>query len=199
LNLYLENFPETNLRSSSEIFSAFFPSILVDFKSSSEIFSAFFHLPCPILGVRRESFQHYSIYPSRLPKFVGNLFRNISFTVTDILRSPKNFSAFFHYHRPISKVRRESFRHLSINTSRPTKIARILCGNFPSYPGRLLKFDANLSCNSPLNPSDFLSSSRVIPANFYPTLTDPRRSSRVFQATLHPPRSTQRRSPLLIA
>ena len=148
-----------DIQSSLRIFSAFFPSTLLDIRSSLEIFSAIFHLPQPTSKVRRISFLHFSIYLSRFQKFVGNLFINFPYTFPDILRSPKKFSAFFRYHRPISKVRRESFRQLSINTSRPSKFAGILCGNFPSYPDRQRGTRA---------------------ATLLP------RSPRIFSATLHP-------------
>ena len=116
-------------RGSKGIFPAFFHLPYSTFRGSLGIFPAFFHLPYSIFGVRRKSFLHFSIYPSRLQKFVGNLFSIFPSSLPDIRSSPEIFSASFHSHRPISKVRRESFRQLSINTSRPTKFAGILRGN----------------------------------------------------------------------
>jgi len=113
LDLCLENFHKTNLRSSSRIFSAFFLhpwpifgvrrksflhfSILPSstFRGSLGIFPSFFHQPQPTSGVRRKSFQHFSIYPGRLPEFVANLFSNFPSSLPDIQSSPKKFSAFF--------------------------------------------------------------------------------------------------------
>ena len=94
-------------------------------RSSFGIFSAFFHLQCMIFGVRPKSFQHYSIYPCRLQKIDWNLFRNFPYTFADIWRSPEIFSAFFHYPRSISEVRRNSFQKFFIFPC-PTSKVRVL-------------------------------------------------------------------------
>ena len=91
-----------------------FPSSMHDLRNSSQIFSALFHLPCPIFGVRRESFRHFSIYPTRLPEFAGNLSSNFPYTFADLQRSPEIFSAFFHYPHPISVICHDSFQKLFI-------------------------------------------------------------------------------------
>ena len=83
--LHLSIFPGRHSEFAGNLPSVF-SSTLADIRGSLEIFPALFHLPLPTSKIRRESFLHFSIYPSRFQGFVGNLFINFPYTFPDILR-----------------------------------------------------------------------------------------------------------------